>query len=84
MSIHREVETKKTIEFKSNVLLSQIPGNIILHIFSQQSRKIYDLETLWSVGSEYDDQSNVPVDELTELFKKHSYLAGLQPAEISN
>ncbi|XP_012259734.2 uncharacterized protein LOC105688195 [Athalia rosae] len=56
-------------------------GNIALHIFSQQARKMYDLETLWSVGSEYDDQINEPIDRLTEYIGKHSYLANLQPAE---
>ncbi|XP_015518843.2 uncharacterized protein LOC107223621 [Neodiprion lecontei] len=59
-------------------------GNLALHIFSQQARKIYDLETLWTVGSKYDDQSNMPIDQLTDLLQKHSFLDGLQPAEINN
>lgn len=67
-----------------NLLEPILPGNIVLHIFSQQARKLYDLEMLWSVGSKYDDKSNEPVDKLTELLAKHSYLAGFQPAEASN
>ncbi|XP_046746999.1 uncharacterized protein LOC124411724 [Diprion similis] len=59
-------------------------GNLALHIFSQQARKVYDLETLWAVGSKYDDQSNMPIDEPIGLLQKHSFLDGLQPAEISN
>lgn len=28
-------------------------GNIVLHIFDQQTREKYDLETLWTVGKYY-------------------------------
>ncbi|XP_041374781.1 uncharacterized protein LOC121387660 [Gigantopelta aegis] len=30
-------------------------GNIILHIFMPETRELYDLETLWTVGAKYDD-----------------------------
>jgi len=39
-------------------------GNIALHIFSARVRKIYDLETLWTVGPEYDDLTNITENEL--------------------
>ncbi|XP_057373532.1 uncharacterized protein LOC130694466 [Daphnia carinata] len=32
-------------------------GNIALHIFSSKFRKIYDLETLWACGPDFDDLS---------------------------
>jgi len=33
-------------------------GNIALHIFSAEARERYDLETLWSLGPEFDNESN--------------------------
>jgi hypothetical protein len=39
-------------------------GNIALHIFSAKFRKMYDLETLWTVGPEYDDLTNITEKEL--------------------
>ncbi|XP_067007869.2 uncharacterized protein [Anabrus simplex] len=57
-------------------------GNIAVHIFSKQSRNLYDLESLWSVGSQYDLLSNKPEDPLVELLERHSiYLGDLRPAE---
>ncbi|XP_054284285.1 uncharacterized protein LOC129001121 isoform X2 [Macrosteles quadrilineatus] len=47
-------------------------GNIALHIFSPDARTFYDLETLWSVGTEYDSLSNTADDPLVALLKKHS------------
>jgi hypothetical protein len=43
---------------------------------------VYDLESLWSVGSEYDLAYNKSDDPLITLLQQHSmYLGGLQPAE---
>lgn len=39
-------------------------GNIALHIFSKQSREIYSLETLWTLGDEYEKRTKKP--ELAE------------------
>lgn len=47
-------------------------GNIALHIFSASVRKQYDLEMLWSVGADYDTESNKPSDPIYELFDRHS------------
>ncbi|XP_058124645.1 uncharacterized protein LOC131281403 [Anopheles ziemanni] len=55
-------------------------GNIALHIFSEKARPQYDLESLWSVGSEFDREYNKPSEELVQLFEKHTiYLNDLKP-----
>ncbi|KAI8427633.1 hypothetical protein MSG28_002116 [Choristoneura fumiferana] len=54
-------------------------GNIALHIFSEKARKVYDLETLWAVGPEYDDQMNKKHD-VADIFQNYSsYLKDLKP-----
>merc|ERR1712039_926409 len=30
-------------------------GNIVLHMLDQERRELYDLESLWTVGAEFDD-----------------------------
>ncbi|XP_046676140.1 uncharacterized protein LOC124364595 [Homalodisca vitripennis] len=47
-------------------------GNIALHIFSRDARQVYDLESLWSVGTEFDTLANAPDDPLIALLKKHA------------
>lgn len=47
-------------------------GNIALHIFSANVRKHYDLEMLWSVGADYDTETNKPSDPIYDLFDQHS------------
>lgn len=55
-------------------------GNIALHVFSKEARKIYDLDTLWAVGPKYDDEFNKP-EPISDMLEKHSmYLQGLEPA----
>lgn len=55
-------------------------GNIALHIFSSEARKLYDLESLWSLGCEFDPEFNKPNDALVELYEKNSiYLGDLTP-----
>lgn len=57
-----------------------IIGNIALHIFSTEAREQYDLESLWTVGPDYDREFNKPNDELVEMYEKHSiYLSDLTP-----
>lgn len=51
-------------------------GNIALHIFSSKVRKQYDLEMLWSVGSEFDTETNKPSDPIYSLFDQHSFIIG--------
>lgn len=56
-------------------------GNIALHIFSAEVRQQYDIEMLWSVGKEYDAESNKPVDPLVAMYERHSkFLSDLTPA----
>lgn len=48
-------------------------GNIALHIMNDEIRQSKDIESLWTVGPEYDEYcvrgSNNPV--LSRLFKQH-------------
>lgn len=54
-------------------------GNIALHIFSTKARTLYDLDSLWAVGSRFDDEYNKK-EPVSEMLEKHSYLEGLEPA----
>ncbi|XP_041970580.1 uncharacterized protein LOC121726978 [Aricia agestis] len=54
-------------------------GNIALHIFSEKTRQIYDLETLWAVGYEFDKQIN-KTSEVVDMLENYStYLKDLKP-----
>ncbi|XP_067216533.1 ribosomal silencing factor RsfS isoform X2 [Linepithema humile] len=55
-------------------------GNIALHIFSDSARKHYDLETLWTVGSQYDDKTN-ELEELNIMDQYNAFLVDFQPAD---
>ncbi|XP_053602984.1 uncharacterized protein LOC128670964 [Plodia interpunctella] len=56
-------------------------GNIALHIFSDKARQVYDLETLWSVGPEFDEQMNKK-SEVIDVFENYSsYLKDLKPLQ---
>ncbi|CAK9828311.1 Mitochondrial assembly of ribosomal large subunit protein 1 [Anthophora retusa] len=54
-------------------------GNIALHIFSPSARSLYDLETLWSVGFEYDDKSRSTTDDIMDQY--NAFLSNLEPIE---
>lgn len=45
-------------------------GNIALHMLSDETRKKFDIEQLWAVGSEYDELSNQKEDSLLKLFNE--------------
>lgn len=62
-----KIEGKKSDEWMAMDL-----GNIALHIFSANVRRQYDLEMLWSVGADYDTETNKPSDPIYELFDQHS------------
>lgn len=49
-------------------------GNIILHIFSKAGRETYSLETLWTLGEEYEKRTKKfdKVDEIYEEYLKQS------------
>ena len=46
-------------------------GNIILHVFTAETRAKYDLETLWTVGPKFDpkcqEEVKAPVFTLSDL-----------------
>lgn len=57
-------------------------GNIALHIFSAEAREKYDIEQLWSVGAEFDAESNKPDDDVVKMFERHAiFLSDLEPAQ---
>lgn len=59
-----------------------LAGNIVLHLFSKRTRAVYDLESLWALGPEFDPFLNQTQDPLAAIISKHShYLADLQPAD---
>ncbi|XP_011168957.1 mitochondrial assembly of ribosomal large subunit protein 1 [Solenopsis invicta] len=58
-------------------------GNIVLHIMSQSAREHYDLETLWTVGSQYDDKTTES-ENLNIMDQYNDFLADLQPADDTN
>ncbi|KAK5646757.1 hypothetical protein RI129_005221 [Pyrocoelia pectoralis] len=65
----------------SNDWLAIDLGNIALHIFSKEARERYDLDSLWSVGPDY-DKENQKKDPFTEILENHSFfLQDLQPAD---
>lgn len=56
----------------SNEWLAMDLGNIALHIFSSETREKFDLEMLWAVGAEYDDETNKKENSILELFESSS------------
>jgi len=42
-------------------------GNMVLHIFCYDAREYYDLETLWTVGPQFDDLVNEKDSEIVQL-----------------
>lgn len=57
-------------------------GNIALHVMLSETREKYDLETLWAVGWQFDDESNKSDDPLIEIYERHmNFLDDLTPSE---
>jgi hypothetical protein len=56
--------------------------NIVLHLFMKETRDYYDIETLWTVGEEFDDKTQRPeVDSVLDIMEKHiKYLQEIQPS----
>ncbi|ELU10894.1 hypothetical protein CAPTEDRAFT_114022, partial [Capitella teleta] len=48
---HVKIEGAKTSDWMAMDL-----GNIALHLFLEETREMYDLETLWTVGPEHDEK----------------------------
>lgn len=49
-------------------------GNIVLHIFLPEAREHYDVETLWTVGSTYDDLSHSKDDPVFNMLQQQIQL----------
>lgn len=57
-------------------------GNIVLHIFTEKTRNVFNLEILWGIGSEYDPQSQIEEQTLMKYAERHSvHLKDLKPAD---
>lgn len=57
-------------------------GNIALHLLTKDTRKNFDLETIWSVGEKFDSHLNRPVDSLVTLLNENSFsLDNLEPVD---
>lgn len=61
-------------------------GNIVLHLFQPDVRKVYDLETLWTVGPEFDEQTIRPAyDPIVDMMQKHmQFIEKLSPGGAAN
>lgn len=60
-------------------------GNIALHLLTKEIRDNFDLESIWSVGEEFDSHMNKPVDSLVSLLNEHSFsLQNLEPVDVKN
>lgn len=58
-------------------------GNIALHIMRPESREMYDLETLWTVGSQYDDKCQQAEENLMDKFKIPDSVTGFAASTMS-
>ncbi|OQV19932.1 putative Mitochondrial assembly of ribosomal large subunit protein 1 [Hypsibius exemplaris] len=47
-------------------------GNIILHLMDWESRRIYDIESLWALGPAHDAKLQAPIHPSLEMVQKHS------------
>lgn len=65
------------IEGKDSEWIAMDLGNIALHIMSPEMREIYDLESLWTVGAEFDDKSKQSLQESLDPFSLDQSLTNL-------
>ncbi|KAG0433262.1 hypothetical protein HPB47_020113 [Ixodes persulcatus] len=49
-------------------------GNVVLHIFLPEAREHYDIETLWTVGSTYDDLTHSKDDPVFNMLQQQIQL----------
>ncbi|XP_064646622.1 uncharacterized protein LOC135499661 [Lineus longissimus] len=52
-------------------------GNIALHLFMPAMREIYDLESLWALGGQYDKQTKQQDDAYAFLFDQQAAVPGV-------
>ena len=86
---------EKIFQLQDSDWLAMDLGNIALHLMEQESRELYDLETLWSLGPQDEsntesfnvDHSTAPSSTNSEtdmeriIRESQELLAGLEPAE---
>ncbi|KAG7173189.1 uncharacterized protein LOC121861089 [Homarus americanus] len=58
-------------------------GNIALHIMTSEMREDYDLETLWTVGSQYDDKCQQQEENFMDMYNLSNPLAGFTSSSTS-
>lgn len=66
------------IEGKGSGWLAMDLGNIILHMFMPEDRELYDLETLWTIGPEYDSNCEEHKDPYTFSVNDLPWLKNLE------
>lgn len=55
------------------------PGNIVLHIFLEETRLYYDIESLWLFDSEYDSGGTQKPDPLFDSIEEQmAFFSSLQ------
>uniref|UniRef100_A0A023G1U4 Mitochondrial assembly of ribosomal large subunit protein 1 n=1 Tax=Amblyomma parvum TaxID=251391 RepID=A0A023G1U4_AMBPA len=60
-------------------------GNVVLHVFLPEARRHYDVETLWTVGSDYDDLTRSKDDPVYNLLQQQiQLLQEVQPKDLDN
>ncbi|XP_054707800.1 uncharacterized protein LOC129217512 isoform X1 [Uloborus diversus] len=59
------IEGEKVSEWKAMDM-----GNIVLHVFLQETRALYDIESLWLFDLNYDSGGNVPVDPMISAIEE--------------
>lgn len=58
-------------------------SNIILHVFLRETRELYDIETLWTVGAQFDDKIQRPDTNIVQdIMDKH--ISFLQQQSMKN
>lgn len=65
------------IEGKESDWIAMDLGNIALHIMSPEMREAYDLESLWTVGAEFDDKSKQSLQESLDPFSLDQSLTNI-------
>ncbi len=64
---------------------SLLSGNIAVHLFLQETRVLYDLESLWTLGEDYDEKmTQVCSDEQDPFSLSVSDLMWVTEAEINS
>lgn len=66
MTLLRQHEIKYCL--KSLYASPSLSGNIALHIMKPDIREEYDLETLWTVGAQFDDKCQEVDENPMDLF----------------